>query len=310
MMTHIVRRAFRWIVVLSVGAGPVSAQVTGTTKQDSSAVRYPCRRDANIHRFDFWIGEWSVRVNGTEAGINRIERAADQCALIEHWSSRSGNSGESLNWYEPRSRKWRQVFVYDNGEIDDYTGEWKEGTLVFLTPRIDTGRKSTQQRMTFFPLARDSLSQVIEASSDSGRTWKATFRSTYHRLAPDSIAVLRRATGIIDADNARNLDRVLDSYSPDAVLLPPDGREVRGRADIRARYEALFRANQPHLRTEIREIIVSGNWAMVRGRNLGSIAPLRGGAARSVSDTYVEILQKGADRQWRIARLMWAATPP
>jgi len=56
---------------------------------------------------------------------------------------------------------------------------------------------------------------------------------------PQSAAVREAralATGIVDADNARDLERVLGYYAADAVLLPPGEGPVQGLAAIRPRY--------------------------------------------------------------------------
>lgn len=61
----------------------------------------------------------------------------------------------------------------------------------------------------------------------------------------------RRATEIIEADNRRDIERVMRSYTADAVLIPPDAREVIGQQNIRPRYKTLFDENLPDLRTTI-----------------------------------------------------------
>src|SRR5262245_1825495 len=55
----------------------------------------PCA-SAAARQFDFWLGEWEVTARGKLAGINRISRAAGDCALLEEYQSQSGYSGKSL----------------------------------------------------------------------------------------------------------------------------------------------------------------------------------------------------------------------
>jgi uncharacterized protein (TIGR02246 family) len=129
--------------------------------------------------------------------------------------------------------------------------------------------------------------------------------------ASDSSAVHARALAIIDADNRRDLAAVLDIYDEDAILLPPGESEVRGRAAIRPRYEKLFADYEPRLTTVIDEIIVSGDWAIVRGRNRGAFVSRRGGANRTLTtDTYVQAMHRGADGRWRITLLIWHSSGP
>ena len=65
--------------------------------------------------------------------------------------------------------------------------------------------------------------------------------------SPDAVAAIIRR--LIEADNARDLQTVLDSYTDDVVFLPPAGEVVIGQAAVAHRYRALFAASQPHVTT-------------------------------------------------------------
>jgi len=122
----------------------------------------------------------------------------------------------------------------------------------------------------------------------------------------EDAAVRGVADGIIAADNARDIERVLALYTPDAVLMPPGEDPVAGRAAIRPRYETLFRTMLPAIRSELTEVQVAGAWAFVRGRNTGKMTPVDSAAPpRPLNDVFLMILSKSADGQWRIARLIW-----
>ena len=144
--------------------------------------RYPCRSNAEVRQFDFWLGDWSVQVQGTEVGINRIEQTIDKCALLENWETPGGPNGKSLNYWDPMLRRWRQIFIFDIGVVNDYTGEWKDGEMRFLSaPAMTAAGRTVHYRMTFIPMARDTVRQRIEVSSDSGRSWTPGFDALYIR---------------------------------------------------------------------------------------------------------------------------------
>lgn len=113
------------------------------------------------------------------------------------------------------------------------------------------------------------------------------------------------ALGIIMADNARDLERVMSFYADDAVLLPPGEVAARGKDVIRRRYEAFFRTYAPEIITDLEEVRVAGDWAFVIGANRGRLVPAGGGAERRLNDAYVMILKQAPKGAWRIARLMW-----
>ena len=66
----------------------------------------------------------------------------------------------------------------------------------------------------------------------------------------------------VDAYNARDLDRFLDCYSPDAVIEDASGQVLmRGRDSMRGVYEQLF-AQSPKLHCEIRQRIHVGRYVI------------------------------------------------
>jgi tetratricopeptide (TPR) repeat protein len=142
--------------------------------------RFPCRSVAEHRQFDFWVGTWNVIIAGTQVGVNTITRHAEGCMIMEDWKS-PGQIGNSLNFYDTTMRKWRQIFVYDNGGSNDWVGGFVNGKMVFETSATAPSGVTTLNRMTFTPLGPDSLTQVIEASTDGGKTWTTPWNSVYLR---------------------------------------------------------------------------------------------------------------------------------
>ncbi len=86
-------------------AAPALAQSSGNTPPP------PCTDEA-YRQFDFWLGEWEVSgPNGNLAGHNTIERAENGCLITESWVNTAGGTGQSLNFYNPDTGLWRQVWV-------------------------------------------------------------------------------------------------------------------------------------------------------------------------------------------------------
>jgi len=126
------------------------------------------------------------------------------------------------------------------------------------------------------------------------------------RTASDSAQVHAIVVGIVAADNAQDLERVLCFYAPDALLLPP-GEPAVAAPEIRARYERLFAAFSPAIETTVDEVVVVGDLAYVRGRNGGRLVSRTGAADRTLGDVYLMILRRRSGGDWRISRLMWHA---
>ena len=113
------------------------------------------------------------------------------------------------------------------------------------------------------------------------------------------------AEGIVAADNARDIERVIGYYAPRATLMPLGEPPVTGHEAIRPRYEQLFRSFDPQIEARIDEVCVDGALAVVRGHNGGKLVPRGGGEPRTLDDVYLMVLERDDERRWHIRHLMW-----
>lgn len=131
--------------------------------------------------------------------------------------------------------------------------------------------------------------------------------SVEERLSLELRAV---AEGIIAADNARDLERVIDYYTVNAVLMPPGEAAVVGRDRIRPRYAELFARFDPEIETYVDEVCADGLLGYVRGRTDGRLVPRQDGEPRSIHDAYLMLLRREEDGAWRISHLVWHSAGP
>jgi uncharacterized protein (TIGR02246 family) len=172
-----------------------------------------------------------------------------------------------------------------------------------LNPRTN-GIRSTSLFAVDLEVAAVSMPSIVLLAV-LGATQPSGAQAACQPDAAPIQAVRAVAEGIVDADNARDLDRVRSSYAPDALLLPPNEAPVRGWDAIRPRYEALFSAFTPAIEGHIDDVCVSGALAYVRGRNGGRFVPRDQGTARTLNDTYLMLLHRDARGRWQISHLMW-----
>jgi len=118
------------------------------------------------------------------------------------------------------------------------------------------------------------------------------------------------ASGIVAADNRRDLERVLAYYAADAILLPPGEAPVAGRDRIRPRYEALFASFTPEIELRIDEACADGALGFVRGHNGGRLVPRGSGDARPLDDAFLMLLRLESAGVWRISHLTWHRQGP
>ena len=82
----------------------------------------PCTSDARFSAFDFWVGDWDVYANGNPVGSNSIVKHEAGCLLLESWEGAGGSTGMSLNYFNPVSGFWQQVWVSAGEYAIDISG--------------------------------------------------------------------------------------------------------------------------------------------------------------------------------------------
>ena len=174
-------------VALTVSPSRASAQATASQPPTPPPSRYPCPADSASRRFDFWIGDWNVSpwASTTAApaalGTSRVTLILGSCALLEEWTATRGATGKSINFYDRSRRKWRQIWVDDAGGSLDYAGDFGNGAMRFEGWTMNRAGNRVLQKLTFFAIAPDTVRQLFETSTDSGRTWVPGFDGRYVR---------------------------------------------------------------------------------------------------------------------------------
>ena len=134
---------------------------------------------------DFWVGEWEVFVGEQRVGTDRIEKILDGCAITESWTDANGSEGRSLFWVRPAGGGWRQVWVTGSAT---QPGGTKEKGMVEPAPGGGVrfqgevpleGGGSYLDRTTLTPLGEGRVRQLIEISTDGGRSWEVRFDAVY-----------------------------------------------------------------------------------------------------------------------------------
>lgn len=169
-MPRLVARGFTIVLASAL------ATTAGVAQQSA-----PC--DSDRHRdFDFWVGEWTVTGPGDAVlGSNRIERISGGCALLENWDGARGSSGKSINFFDPATASWHQVWV-GAGAILRLEGGLEEAGRMVLTggPRESDGG-TIVDRITWTLQSDGSVVQLWEISPVGQTAWQPAFRGVYRR---------------------------------------------------------------------------------------------------------------------------------
>ncbi|MEW5919152.1 MAG: hypothetical protein AB1762_22305, partial [Gemmatimonadota bacterium] len=158
-------------------------------RQRAEGNAYPCMADSVARSFDFWIGDWDVFLTGTilRVGRNVIERVAGGCAIMENWTASQGpvnppSDGKSLNFVDPATGKWRQVFMGSwRAQTNYHMGEYVDGAMRFTYERTTPQGATVSGRFTFFNLGPNKVRQMQDVTRDGGQTYQIVYDFTYVR---------------------------------------------------------------------------------------------------------------------------------
>ncbi|WP_262691794.1 hypothetical protein [Kordiimonas aestuarii] len=142
----------------------------------------PCKTDEAFKGFDFWVGEWKVsgRANGKYAGNNSITKIEGDCALYESWNGQGGSTGKSVNYYNPITKKWRQLWVSGGAYSLDIEGGLSDGSMVMEgTIWYYTSGATAPFRGTWTPNDDGSVRQFFEQYDAEKKEWQPWFDGLY-----------------------------------------------------------------------------------------------------------------------------------
>ena len=146
----------------------------------------------------------------------------------------------------------------------------------------------------------------------------ATCKPAPQQTAPPEVptqAQIEAAVGqvheaYVAARNAGNAASVAALYTDDAVVMPPNLPEVKGKEAIQLFYQAYIDKFSYEIVAPQVEAAASGNWAFGRGTYAVKVTPKAGGKATDDSGRYLLILTRQTEGPWKIARHIWSSDRP
>jgi hypothetical protein len=154
-------------------------QLFTTALARADSMVHPCYYAPKARELDFWVGEWDVSLGPQKVGTSSVVRVQDGCVVMESWRSTTGQTGRSMNFYNPSTGKWRQTYVGNDLGIWEMSGSYSDGAMRYEGEVYAPAK--TRTRMTFFNLGPDKVRQLGENSSDAGKTWTTVWDAIYLR---------------------------------------------------------------------------------------------------------------------------------
>lgn len=135
-------------------------------------------------QFDFWVGNWEVHnPEGELVGRNTILKEEGGCVITESYSSTTTSfTGRSLNFYNPDSGKWEQLWVDNQGSYLHLSGGLINTSMV-LKGVHGKGEKKQTDKITWTLLDDGRVRQLWERQS-ADEHWATIFEGYYTAIDP------------------------------------------------------------------------------------------------------------------------------
>lgn len=177
------------VILLTLITTPVYSQEKQTEQQSPPPSTSYCQSNEGFDEWDFWVGEWNVYSNDEKrlfAGTNSITKHYNNCLIIEDWTNSQGSGGMSMNYYNPITGQWRQVWV-SNGNAIDYMGGLNNAGEMVLSGEIFTYQTGARQKFKGIWTAEENgdVIQHFDIHNAKDDTWSTWFEGRYVRKDND-----------------------------------------------------------------------------------------------------------------------------
>lgn len=106
---------------------------------------------------------------------------------------------------------------------------------------------------------------------------------------------------------AGDIEALSGYYTQDAVQLPPDAVPLVGWQQISKSLEKELAGITFNTAIHVEEIIVFGDCAVAWGHFRATVIPQAGDSPSRTSGSFLDVLLRGSDGTWKIARSAWSS---
>ncbi len=107
------------------------------------------------------------------------------------------------------------------------------------------------------------------------------------------------------AMEAEDVDALMSLYSDDAISMDPDEPAHVGYQAIRAKFERDLEKNAYEIVSTLDDVVVSGEYAVIRGSDKDTLSPKGGGEPSNLTSKWMTLTKRQPDGTWKILWEMW-----
>ena len=162
--------------------------VIGITNHSPAYASEPiCSKNQSPYRdLDFLIGDWEFyTLNGKKIANQTYHKKEKGCLILEEWQTLSGQTGTGMNFFDPGTKKWRQVWMSPSFHID-YSGNLNASGDLVLEGRIypNDGQPSAAVKGIYSRNEDGSVTKDFLKFDEKTKTWQRFFIGVAKRPKP------------------------------------------------------------------------------------------------------------------------------
>lgn len=179
-------------------------------------------------RFDFWLGDWDLYVEGEKVGEWTIKQQLDGTVIQQ-----VGPEGMTIVNFEPNTKKWHMTWVSKQGHHDVLVGGL-EGDRMVMHQKIVREEPGAIGRWIMQSVHSDYWEADWQLSRDGGKSWDSEFLVSCWRRASDQ-AQAASSKAKADAGDAARYDFLLGDFDVKFKAMMPDQTWVEGEGTSMAK---------------------------------------------------------------------------
>lgn len=137
-----------------------------------------------FRQFDYWVGDWNVTdsAGGANYGTNNVTLEEAGCVVHEHWAGSRGGTGQSFNYFDPRTKVWQQDWVASNAGSALHLVGHLEGNAMTLEADVPAASgHPVHHKVQWIPEPDGRVRQYWRTTTDGGKTWTIAFDGWYKK---------------------------------------------------------------------------------------------------------------------------------
>ena len=128
--------------------------------------------------------------------------------------------------------------------------------------------------------------------------------------AADEELLRAELQGYYTAYNARDVDALVERYEGGAVIMAANEPVAVGTEAIRAFFIAGWEGAEIEVNGEMDDLVISGDWATMRGSWRGMITPSDGSPSIEDTGSFIEVYRRQSEGSWKSVWDIWNSTLP